>query len=309
MTLFTLDATEERLTHYEAQAAKLGDDRPHPTEDALTQVGSGIMNEVLDLLTGTALEGHIDTIAEALIGGLHSACQRIERDAERARDDLRRAHRDFDGSEISDTQIQEFTSKAFEADVSVMAIEMMRSSAAETYTVGTGNVWQPWKGSVKATRVTAATIDAREALRSMKARSNAATDPGAQVVLFRGSMRANTAADAMRIYDALNWAHKQFPDMALATTNLKGAETLALKWAKEKGVRTVLARADFNKFSRAAPFRANDELLDLEPVLVLTIAASLDEAQSENAPFGPAANLGQKAEAAGVRHIAISPKA
>jgi hypothetical protein len=309
MTLFTLDATEERLTHYEAQAAKLGNDLPHPAEDALTQVGSGIMNEVLDLLTGTALENHIDTIAEALIGGLHSACQRIERDAERARDDLRRAHRDFDGSEISDNQIQEFTAKAFEADVSVMAIEMMRSSAAETYTVGTGNVWQPWKGSVKATRVTAATIDARDALRSMKARANAATDPGAQVVLFRGSQRANTAVDAMRIYDALNWAKTKFPDMALAATPLKGAEALALKWAKDNGVRTVLSRPNFDKFSRAAPFRANDEMLEMEPVLVLTLAASLDDTQTENAPFGPAANLGQKAEAAGVKHIAISSKA
>lgn len=309
MTLSTLDATEDRLTQYEAQAAKLGDDRPHPTESALTHVGHACINELLDVLTGTALEDHITVIAEAMIGGFHSAFQRIEREADRAREDLRRAHRDFDGTEISDTQIQEFTQKAYAGDVAAMAIETMRASAAEAYTVATGDIWYPWKGSTRQTKVTAATIEARDALRTMKAKAHAATDPGAQVVLFRGSPKADTKADAMRIYDALNWARAQYPDMALATTNLSGAEKIAMKWANDKGVRVVLARADFNKHNRAAPFRANDEMLDLEPVLALTIASSLDESRAENAKFGPAANLGQKAEAAGIRHIAITAKA
>ena len=34
------------------------------------------------------------------------------------------------------------------------------------YTTTTGEVWSPWKGSVKASRTTAAQIEARDALRS-----------------------------------------------------------------------------------------------------------------------------------------------
>ena len=44
----------------------------------------------------------------------------------------------------------------------------------------------------------------------------------------------------------------------------------------------------------------------LEPVLVLTLPNSLDEGRNaEVTSFGPALNLGQKAEQAGVRHIVI----
>ncbi len=59
--------------------------------------------------------------------------------------------------------------------------------------------------------------------------------------------------------------------MALATT---GAEKLAIKWAKGKNVTLILAKADFDKFGRAAPFRANDEMLELDPVCVVTLPAA-----------------------------------
>jgi hypothetical protein len=44
----------------------------------------------------------------------------------------------------------------------------------------------------------------------------------------------------------LNWAHAQWPDMALATSGAKGGEKLAIKWAKQKGVTLVLAKPDFD---------------------------------------------------------------
>ena len=64
--------------------------------------------------------------------------------------------------------------------------------------------------------------------------------------------------------------------MALATSGAKGGEKLAIKWAKQKGVTLVLAKADFDRNGRAAPFRANDEMLELEPVCVLTLANSIN---------------------------------
>jgi hypothetical protein len=94
--------------------------------------------------------------------------------------------------------------------------------------------------------------------------------------------------DAGRIFDALNWARTQWPDMALATTGAKGAERLAIRWAQQKGVTLVLARADFDPHGKAAPFRANDELMALEPACCLTLAQSLDAGRaSRTHPFGP----------------------
>ena len=94
--------------------------------------------------------------------------------------------------------------------------------------------------------------------------------------------------------------------LKLATTGAKGAEKLAIKWAKGKNVTLILAKADFDKFGRAAPFRANDEMLELDPVCVLTLAGTLNRQRGESSqPFGPALNLGQKASEKGIRHQAI----
>ena len=42
--------------------------------------------------------------------------------------------RDFDGSEILDTEIQEATRKARAADVASLALDMVRDAAAASYT-------------------------------------------------------------------------------------------------------------------------------------------------------------------------------
>jgi hypothetical protein len=294
------------LTHFEAQALSLDDPRPHPPEDALIQLGHAVLTETLDVFGDTALEDFRTIICETLIGAFHSAAQRIERDADRARDELNRLSRDFDGSEIADSEMQDATRKARAADVACLALEFVRDAAAASYTTATGEVWSPWTGHVKASRLTAAQIEAKDALRTAKARKHAATDPGAVIVAFRAAPQADTEDDAHRIFDALNWAQAQWPDMALATTGAKGGEKIAIKWAKQKAVTLVLAKADFDKNGRAAPFRANDELIALEPVCVLTLANTLNGTRAASVqPFGPALNLGQKANEKGIRHLPV----
>ena len=266
------------MTHFEAQALTLDDPRPHPPEDALLQLGHAVLSETLDVIGDTALEDFQSIICETLIGAFHSAAQRIERDADRA-------------------------------DVACLALEFVRDAAAASYTTATGEVWAPWKGNVKASRTTAAQIEARDALRTAKARKHAATDPGATIVAFRAAPQADTADDAHRIFDALNWARSQWPDMALATTGAKGGEKIAIKWAKQKAVTLVLAKADFDRNGRSAPFRANDELIALEPVCVLTLVNTLNsERGAELQPFGPALNLGQKAAEHGIRHLPVKAR-
>jgi hypothetical protein len=302
--------SDDRLTNYEALALQLDDPRAHPPEEALQQLGHALINELLDLIGDTALGDYQVTVAEALIGAFHSAAQRIEREADKARDTLQGLTRDFDGSEILDVEIQDATWKARAADVACMAIEVVRDSAATSYTTLTGEIWSPWKGSVKRSRLTSAQLDAREAIRSHKASRHAATNPGATIIAFRGAPQADTVDDANRVFDALNWAHSQWPDMALATSGARGAEKLAIKWAKQKGVTLVLAKADFDGKGRAAPFRANDELLELEPVCVMTLPNSLNAQRSDGLnAFGPALNLAQKASERGIRHVPVRLKA
>jgi len=174
----------------------------------------------------------------------------------------------------------------------------------------TGEVWTAWRGSRRGTFLTAAQLEAKSAIRAIERRKSGEAEITGPVVAFRAAPMADTAEDAQRIFDALNWARTQWPDMVLATTGAKGAEKVAIRWAQQKRVAVVVARADFERFQKAAPFRANDDLLALEPTCCLTLAQSLDERRrAQSHPFGPALNLAQQAEARGLRHVPIRAKA
>nr|WP_313428047.1 DUF2493 domain-containing protein [Brevundimonas diminuta] len=287
----------------------LRDARPHPTEDALIQLGRALMTELVDVISDTALEDYQTILGEALIGAFHSAAGRIERDADRARDAMRALDRDFDGSEATDVELQDATAKARAGDAATQACELIRDAASETWTIATGEVWTAWRGSRRGTHLTAAQLEAKQAIRAIRNRRSGEADPGGPVIAFRGAPTADTAEDAGRIFDALNWAKGEWPDMALATTGAKGSEKLAIKWAQQKGVKLILARADFDKNGKAAPFRANDELIALEPEVCLTLVHSLAGVREDQRPFGPALNFGQKAMENGLRHVPIKARA
>jgi len=71
-------------------------------------------------------------------------------------------------------------------------------------------------------------------------------------------------------------------------------------------VKLILARADFDIHGKAAPLRANDDLIALERACCITLLQSAEpERSSYHRPFGPAINLGQKAMEQGLRHMPI----
>ena len=291
---------------FEDLTAALGDQRPQASEEALVQLGRALMTELLDVIADTALEDFQTLLGEALIGAFHSGAGRIEQNADRARDVMRRLDRDFDGSEAADVELQEATAKARAGDAATQAAERIRDAASEAWTVSTGEVWTAWRGNRRGSFLTAAQLEARQAIRAVRDRRAEDAHHAGAVVAFRGAPSADAAEDAARIFDALNWALAEWPDMALATTGAKGAEKLAIRWAQQKGVTLILARADFDAHGKAAPFRANDELIALVPTCCLTLARSLDEGRAaDGRPFGPALNLGQKAMEQGLRHLAV----
>jgi len=163
--------------------------RRYPEDEALEHVGSAIMHELLDVILGTPLEDHL-LIAEGLLGGLHTAAQRLEREADKARDEINRGMRDFDGSEVADSELQGATARARACDAALAAVEKIRDAASAVYTVATGEVWSPWKGYIRSSPATAALMDARDAIRSARAARHAATSPGAVIVAFRASPQA-----------------------------------------------------------------------------------------------------------------------
>ena len=298
----------DRSLSLDGLAASFSDPRPFPSEDCLEQLGRSVMTEVLDVVLDSPLEDQASLIAEAFLSGLHAGVQRLERRADRRRDALAEAVRDFDGSEVQDQDLQERHGATAAADLAVRAMELVRDAAARVWATASGEAWAPARGGVRATTATAAQIDAAEALRARQARSLAESDPGDCVVAFRGAPAATTPEDASRIFDALNWALTEWPGMSLALTGAPGADQIAKRWASQKKVRLVLARADFERHGRAAPFRANDLIMAFRPICVLVLAASVAPNGGARRPFGPALSLASAATAAGVRCVRVAPR-
>lgn len=297
----------DSLTGFDARTAALEDTRPHPTEAALVQLGCALMTELLDQVLGTALEDQATVIAEAMLGGLHVGVQRLDGAADRTRDRLSVLLREFDGSEVADVDLQDARRAAECEDIAAAALALVRDAAAQTYAVATGECWSPWRGGARPVRVTAAVIEASAALRSIAAARQAACHPQGPVVVFRGAPSAVSETDANRLFDALNWARGEWPDMALAITGAPGPERLARSWAMQKGVRLILARPDFGRHGRAAPFRANEDLIALEPICVLLLASPLD-GPAAGRSFGPALNLAQLARDRGLRCVRVAAR-
>ena len=53
-----------------------------------------------------------------------------------------------------------------------------------------------------------------------------------------------------------------------------GVETVAARWAEARGVHQLVCRPNWNAHGKAAPFRRNDELLDLLPKGVIAFPGS-----------------------------------
>ena len=153
------------------------------------------------------------------------------------------------------------------------AFEQMRDAVGDAYRAETGDVWRPRHGSnVSQTgTLTSATIDARDFMRARKDRETRAHLPEGTLVAITGG---KDVRDADAIFRRLDQTKAKYDDMVLAHGGGPGVERLAAQWAERNGVHQVVCKPDWNAHGRAAPFRRNDELLNLLPKGVLAFPGS-----------------------------------
>ena len=281
------------------------DPRPFPAEAEVEHLGHAILTEILDTFGKDAMEDHASMIAHCIIGGIHAAQMRIERDYDRATHDLNILSREFDGSEVKDSQMQDAAERSRTLEAVAVVLETFRKAAEQTYEVQTGDVWTPYRGSTSNRLSTYAVLEAGETLRRKRQHSQKGAEPTAKYVVFRGVQEANTQADAERIIAALDWARSQCPDMQLACTGNLGAEKIAMMWARNNNI--LVHKAEFAKSQgKRAPFVANDTLLALKPVIVLHMASPVNPKSAKEAEGnGIVLNIAQKAAERGILNYPV----
>ena len=214
---------------------------------------------------------------EALLWGfvnmLHSQVARLDRTVDKIVPEMRDLETAQDGTEVKAWELQLQTDRAQNLGDRRDAFETMRDIAAEAYRVNTGNTWRPRHGShaSQTGQLTSAAIDARDFRRARKDRETRAHLPEGTLVAITGGKQV---VDADAVWTTLDRAREKYGDMILLHGGGPGVEKIAASWAEARGVHQVVCRPDWNAHGKAAPFRRNDELLNLLPKGVIAFPGS-----------------------------------
>ena len=222
---------------------------------------------------GTQLADERESLLWGFVNMLDSQTNRLDRAADKLMPDLRDLQRAQDGTEIKSLELEMTTHRAQCLTDRRDAFETMRDTAAEAYRATTGDVWRPRRGShVSQTgALTSAAIDARDFARARQDRETAAHLPQGTLVAIAGG---KDVADPGAVIAMLDRTRAKHADMVLVHGGGPGVEKIAARWAERNGVHQVVCKPDWDRHGRAAPFRRNEELLNLLPKGVIAFPGS-----------------------------------
>ena len=243
-------------------------------DDALTAVAEAF-RILRDGATpdGFQLADERESLLWGFVNMLDSQTNRLDRAADKLLPDLRDLQRDQDGTEIRSRELELVTDRSQNLTHRRDAFEKMRDTAADDYRETTGSTWRPRRGShtSQTGKLTSAAIDARDFMRARQDSKTAAHLPKGTLVAIAGG---KDIADPAAVIARLDMARAKYPDMVLVHGGGPGVERIAAQWADRNGVHQVVCKPDWDRHGRAAPFRRNDELLNLLPKGVIAFPGS-----------------------------------
>ena len=130
-------------------------------------------------------------------------------------------------------------------------------------------------------------IDSRDFIAAKRRAETEVLLPAGPKIAFTGGPDFN---DHRAVWDMLDKVHAKHPDMVLLHGGTpKGAERIAACWADSRKVPQVTFKPDWARHAKAAPFKRNDQILDILPIGVIVFPGS-----------GISANLADKAKKLGI---------
>jgi hypothetical protein len=244
------------------------DPRPLPEGNVVVAAITDIFEALVVALSDTRLEPDLDDLLWSAVSVFHRATCRIERELDDNEQAQRRSQREQDGSEVKSVELERLTAEGQTLIERRNAFELMRDQAADLYECHTGTSWRPRSGSMVSHRnLTAAMIDSRDFLHAKKRAETQVLLPAGPKIAFTGGLDFN---DHSLIWAKLDQVHAKHPDMVLMHgKSLKGAEKIASRWADHRKVPQIGFAPDWTKHGRAAPFKRNDQMLDVMPIGVI----------------------------------------
>lgn len=280
---------------------------PIPGDDVLRDsIIRETFETLLGQLTGTGLEAEIEHLAHGLATILQRRKVAIGKEMDRTSDKICALAKCHDGSEIAETALEDAQARFLQLRDIVGAYDTMSEAAAECYEAETGNAFIPASGSRASARAqqTGAIFEAKKLLEQHD-RETAEKSKVTGVPLIVSGATDWTDIDLIfKTLDAVRERIKQTrnEDIFICHKGGKhGAEMIAARWARARGLSQARFDPRWSAHGRSAPFKCNDEMLDDK------FAATGVVLFGGN---GVALNLGQKAEAKGIKvmHVADPAK-
>jgi hypothetical protein len=168
------------------------------------------------------------------------------------------------------------------------SMEFFRDQAAEQFERHAGSAWRPRAGSMVNHRaLTSAMIDSRDFIAAKRRAETEVLMPAGTKIAFTGGLEFN---DHNAIWDRLDKVHAKHPDMVLLHGGSpRGAERIAACWADSRNVTQIAFKPDWTRHAKAAPFKRNDQMLNVLPIGVIVFPGS-----------GISTNLADKAKKLGI---------
>ena len=244
------------------------DPRPLPEGRMVAGAIADIFDALVTTLEDTRLEPDLDDLLWSAVNLFHRATDRIERELDDNEQTQRRAQREQDGSEVKSVELETLIAEGRTLIERRDAFELMRDQAAEHFERHTGSPWRPRSGSmVNHRNLTSAMIDSRDFLAAKKRAKTEVLLPSGAKIALTGGLDFN---DHRLIWAKLDQVHAKHPDMVLLHGGSpKGAERIASRWADHRKVPQVAFKPDWTKHAKAAPFKRNDEMLQVLPIGVM----------------------------------------
>jgi YspA, cpYpsA-related SLOG family len=264
------------------------DPRPLPEPDTACGQLNAAVEALSVMLTGTRLEDDLADLLWSFVNLFHRKVDRIERELDFNEQAQCRGQTEQDGSEVKSVELERLIAQGLSLIERRNAFEFLREHAAELFEIETGSAWRPRCGSFVSHRsLTASVIDSRDFIAARKRADTGLLAPAGSRIAFTGGTECN---DVDAIWAALDKVRAKHADMVLLHGGSpKGAERIAACWADNRKVAQVVFKPDWNRHSKAAPFKRNDRIIEQLPIGVIAFPGS-----------GISANLADKAKQAGI---------
>jgi len=244
------------------------DPRPLPESRFVIGALADIFDALVSTLQDTRLEPDLEDLLWGQVNLFHRAAERTERELDDNEQAQKRLQREQDGSEVRSVELERAILEGRTLLERRDAFELMRDTAADLYERHTRSAWRPRSGSLVNRKVlTAAMIDSRDFIAARRRAETEVMLPPGPKVAFTGGLDFN---DHGAIWAALDKVHAKHPDMVLLHGGSpKGAERIAACWADNRQVVQVAFTPDWTRHAKAAPFKRNDQLLEVMPIGVV----------------------------------------